>query len=467
MTGKNNYLLKKTFALIGALIVVVLLGKRLGFNLAQIITLAAFSLSILGTLLFWQFRLSFAFLGTTIMLFTGVAKLDEFIHHSSMEIILFLIGMMVLVGFLKEIGLFTWLLQKALIMKKISAKKFMLALIFASALLACAIDEVSSILFMIMIILELSDFFEVDPIPFIMTSVLATNIGSAGTVIGNPIGIMIAAKAGLSFENFLLFAFPLMVMSLFVLTGLIFIIFRKEIRELDEKIKEYGPNEILVQLLSVPTEKRLKIGFVIAGATLLLIAMHHRLELLLGLELNTILLMAPLLSAAIIMVWRRERARSYIENDVEWWTLLFFMFLFGQAGILANTGVAEVLAQKLLMLVASNQFHLIATVLFGSGIISSALDNVVVVAGSIPVIHSLNTMLGTHSVLWWALLFGACFGGNMTIIGSTANIVAIGALEKRRGISISFRYWFKIGAVVGLTTLAFILLAMQLLPYYR
>lgn len=251
------------------------LGMRTGFSLSQVVALTAFSLSILGTLLFWKFRLSFAFLGTTIILFTGAAKLKDFLRLSSMEIIFFLIGMMVLVGFLKEIGLFTWLLQKALIMRNMSAKRFMAALIFSSAILAGLIDEVSSILFMVMIILELSDYFEVDPVPFIMASVLATNIGSAGTVIGNPIGILIAAKAPLTFEDFIRYAFPLVVASLLVLTGMILVIFRKALKELDDKIRLYGPNDILIRLFSVPTEKRLKIGFIISGATLFLIAAHH------------------------------------------------------------------------------------------------------------------------------------------------------------------------------------------------
>ena len=465
--GTDKYLFQRSLLLAIAVALIAFIGIRLGFNLNQNITLCAFSLSILGTLLFWQFRLSFAFLGTTIILFAGVVPMKEFLAHSSMEIILFLIGMMILVGFLKEVGMFTWLLQKALIMRNISAKKFMVALVFASAFLACAVDEVSSILFMIMIILELSDYFEVDPIPFLLASVLATNIGSAGTVLGNPIGIMIAAKAQLSFEHFLRFAFPIMFVSLFILTGLLLLIFKKELKNLDEKIKELGPNDILIQLLSVPVEKKLKIGFLISGATLLLIAMHHRLEILFGLEINTILLIAPLLSSAIIMIWRREKARSYIEHDVEWWTLLFFIFLFAQAGILASTGVAEIFAQKLLAFAGHSKPLVIGTILFGGAFISSALDNVVVVAGSIPVIKSLNAMLGTETVLWWALLFAACFGGNITVIGSTANIIAIGTLERKRGITISFRYWFKIGFVVGCVTLLFVLLTLLTLPYYK
>jgi len=465
--NEEKYLVQKSIGLITITALIGFFGFYAGFNANQIITLTAFSLSILGTLLFWSFRLSFAFLGTAIILFTGVTTLEEFLRHSSMEIIFFLIGMMVLVGFLKEIGLFTWLLQKALVMKRISARRFLVALVFASGILACAIDEVSSILFMVMIILELSDYFESDPVPYIITSVLATNIGSAGTVVGNPIGIMIAAKANLSFEDFLKYAFPVMIVSLFILTLVLFVIFKKELKELDEKIKQYGPNDILIRLLSVPAENKLKIGFVIAGATLVLIAMHYRLELFLGLERNTILLIAPLLSSAIIMVWRRTHARRYIEQDVEWWTLLFFMFLFAQAGVLASTGVAEVLAEKILLFASRGHVFLLSTILLGAAFISSALDNVVVVAGSIPVIQSINTMLGLKSVLWWALLFGACFGGNMTIIGSTANIIAIGSLEKHRNKSIGFLYWFRIGIIASAVTLTFVLLALSVLPYYK
>lgn len=190
-------------------------------------------------------------------------------------------------------------------------------------------------------------------------------------------------------------------------------------------------------------------------------------EILLGLETNTILLIAPLLSAAIIMIWRREKARSYIENDVEWGTLLFLLFLFGQAGIIAETGIAEVLANKLLLVVSNSKILLLTTIIFGGAFISSALDNVVVVAGSIPIIQSLKAIMPSRNILWWALLFGACFGGNMTVIGSTANIMAIGTLERRKKVSIGFLYWFKIGLVVGLVTLTFVWLALLFIPYYK
>jgi len=258
-----------------------------------------------------------------------------------------------------------------------------------------------------------------------------------------------------------------MFMSLFVVSGLLLVIFRKHLQELDEKMKEFGPNEFLVRLLSIPPEKNVKIGFVIFGVTLGLIGFHHRLELLLGLETNTILLIAPMLASAVIMVWRRHKAREYVEKDVEWSTLLFFMFLFAQAGVLADHGVAEIFAKKLLLLVSHNQNLLVSTILFGGAVVSSALDNVVVVVGSIPILHSLEAITHSNGILWWALLFAACFGGNITVIGSTANLIALGTLEKQKNTTISFLYWFKIGAIVGLATLVFVWAALILIPYYN
>ncbi|MFH1791952.1 MAG: SLC13 family permease [Candidatus Omnitrophota bacterium] len=463
----NKGLFHKTLILVIVLISIAIVCMRAGFSTSQILATVAFVLSILGTLLFWEFRLSFAFLGGAIILVSGITTLEEFIRLASFEVIFFLIGMMILVGFLKEIGLFTYILQRAIVMKNLTARKLMLTLIFTSAFLACVVDEVSSIIFMSMIIFEFCDYFELDPIPLIIISVLATNIGSTGTVIGNPIGLLIAAKAGLTFEDFLIYSFPLMVLSLFVLCAVVFVMFRKLIAELQEKINKNGPNEFLVSLLAVPPDRKIRIGAVLFGATILLIAGHHRLEVLLNIETNTILLMAPLTTAAIVMVWRRHRARSYVEKDVEWWTLLFFIFLFAQAGVMSETGVAEKMAHGLLSLVSSGKLAILSTILFSTAIVSSALDNVVVVAGLIPVLTSLSSILNIKHLLWWAFLFGACFGGNITIIGSTANIMAIGTIEKQKGVTIGFGYWIKIGFVVGMITLVFVLAFLYFMPYYK
>lgn len=458
------------FKLILLILVSTCLGigsKTLGLNSHQALSIAIFSVSILGTLFFWNFRLSFAFLGTSMLLATRTIDLENLVKFSSLEIILFLLGMMVLIGLLKEAGFFAWIVSLILRIRHLSAKKFLITISVISALLACAVDEVTSIVFMVAAILEICDYFEVDPLPFIIGSVLTTNIGSSGTVLGNPIGILIATKAGLSFEDFIIKAFPLM---LFCLVATIFVLgiwYRKPLKQLDEKIKELGANEMLIRLISVPPERQLKVCLGIFGLTLFFISLHRRLELFWGLETNTILLIIPLISAGLVMVWKWKRARDYIEKDVEWWTLIFFLFLFIQAGTLKYTGATDVLAKRLLEIVKHSPSALTGTVLWMSAIGSSILDNVVLVAAFIPIVQSFKDLGFTLQPLWWALLFGGCLGGNITLVGSTANIVALGILEKERNIKITFFRWLGIGLTVGIITTIIAWIGLLWLPLYR
>jgi Na+/H+ antiporter NhaD/arsenite permease-like protein len=301
----------------------------------------------------------------------------------------------------------------------------------------------------------------------LIIAVLATNIGSAGTVLGNPIGILIAAKSDLTFEDFIIKAFPLMLFCLATLILLVRLWFRKPLKELEAKMKNFGTNEILIKLISVPPERDLKIGLVIFGATLLSIALHRRIELLLGLEPNTVLLTIPLISSALVMIWKWRKARDYIEKEVEWWTLMFFLLLFAQAGTLKYTGTTDVIARSLAAFAGHNSQALTGIVLWIATIGSSVLDNVVLVAAFVPVIQSFQGLNLNLHMLWWALLFGGCLGGNITLIGSTANIIALGILEKEKRIRMSFFQWFWIGLVAGVTTTAIAWLALMFIPIYR
>lgn len=257
-----------------------------------------------------------------------------------------------------------------------------------------------------------------------------------------------------------------MLVCVVLLIILVRIWYRKSLRQLDKKIKEFGYNDIFIKLISVPPEKELKISLFIFGTTLFFISLHRRLELFWNLEANTILLTLPLISSGCVMLWKWQRARAYIEKDVEWWTLLFFMFLFAQAGTLRYTGATDVLARSLAGLAGNSLPILVSIVLWISTIGSSILDNVVLVATLIPVIQSFQALNLNLHPLRWALLFGGCFGGNITLVGSTANIVALGILEKEKKIHINFFRWFGIGLVVGLVTIAIAWLALLFLPFY-
>lgn len=460
-------MLKRFIVLISIAASLGVLSKHFGLNSHQALAVSIFSVSILGTLFFWDFRLSFAFIGTTLLLMTRTIDLENIIKFASLDVILFLVGMMVLVGLMKESGFFAWVVGLILRIKNLTANKFLILISLISALLACAIDEVTSIIFVVAAVLEICDYFEVDPTPFLIISVLATNIGSSGTALGNPIGILIAAKSGLTFEDFIVKAFPLMLICLLAAIIIVRFWYRRDLRELDKRIKEFGANDMLINLISVPPEKELKISLAIFGATLFFISLHHRLELLWNLEPNTVLLSMPLFSSGCVMIWKWRRARDYIEKDVEWWTLIFFLLLFAQAGTLKYTGATDVLAKHLAGIAGNSLPVLIGMVLWISTIGSSILDNVVLVAAFIPVIQSFQGLNFNLHPLWWALLFGGCFGGNITLVGSTANIVALGILEKEKNIRITFFRWFWVGLSVGLATTCIVWLILVFSPFYK
>ena len=152
----------------------------------------------------------------------------------------------------------------------------------------------------------------------------------------------------------------------------------------------------------------------------------------------------PLICAGVVMILKPDRARHYIEKEVDWWTLIFFMLLFAVAGTLEHTHVDQVLANGFSKIAGKTPATLVPFIFTVSAFGSAFVDNVIFVAAFSPVIEQLSVTV-KDLPLWWALLFGACFGGNMTMIGSTANIVALGMLEKHGGSQITFFQWFKIG----------------------
>ncbi len=427
--------------MLGVTALVALFGSRIGLNESQVLSSSIFIMIIMATLMFWTFRLAIAFVGTGILFGTRVITVGDFVHDTELPIILFLVGMMVIVGVLKELGLFTWVIQLVINCQRLSGMAFIAIIVYLSAFLACAVDEVTSIVFIATLIFQVCDTLKVKPTPFIIIAVLGTNIGSAGTMLGNPVGILIGRKGGLGFMDFIYWSFPVMLLTLTVSMIVLLIWFRKDIKLLDERLRQRRDMGLtLGPLVQVPYKR----GLFILIAMISFIASHHSLEHLLGLEPNTIMIVAPLVVAGLLMIWRYKRARHYIEEEVEWWTLLFFMMLFAVAGSLKHSGVTVEIANGFEHVFGGEQWLLTPAVMVISAIGSAFVDNVVFVAAFVPVVEHLK-----QTPLWWALLFGACFGGNITMIGSTANIVALGMLEKRCRLHVAFLQWLKVGALIG------------------
>ncbi len=452
-------LISRMGILIGAGLLVGFGGGGLGLEARQAVSCAVFVSIIMGTLFFWNFRLAIAFLGLAVLIFTNSLNKQSFIESTELNVILFLVGMMVIVGALRDLGFFTWVVQLIVSIKNLTGKKFIAVTAVSSALLACAVDEVTSIIFVSTLIFQVCDRLKIKPTPYIIICVFATNVGSAGTMMGNPVGILIGSKAGLTFFDFIIWAFPIMLVALGLIVAMTMWYYRKDLEEFDVSMKErLSRNLTLVPKIDVPYKQ----GLVLLIVTIAMIASHSSLESLFHLEQNSILMIAPLICSGIVMILKRDRARHYIEREVDWWTLLFFMLLFAVAGTLVHTGVDKLMANKFSAVCGTNNMVLIPLILGVSAIGSAFVDNVIFVAAFCPVISKLSVSL--HDLpLWWALLFGACFGGNITMIGSTANIVALGMLEKRSHVHVSFFQWFKIGIVTTLVTGGFACLALYAL----
>jgi Na+/H+ antiporter NhaD/arsenite permease-like protein len=202
------------------------------------------------------------------------------------------------------------------------------------------------------------------------------------------------------------------------------------------------------------------VPWVVFLGTIIGLIIHAKLEYLLQLDKNAMLLDIAFAAAGIVLLLERNRARELVERRVDWWTLAFFMMLFASVGTLKLVGTTEVAARGLLQLTQGNPVALFIGITWATGILTSIMDNVLAVATFIPVIADLAAMNVNVAPLWWGMLFGGTVMGNMTIIGSTANIVAIGILERRGLGSIGMIEWLKPGLLVSIPTL---LLATMLL----
>jgi Na+/H+ antiporter NhaD/arsenite permease-like protein len=425
----------------------------------QATAVGVFLAIIIGTLFFWSFRLAIAFLGLAVLICTNSLSVAQFVQSSALEVILFLVGMMIVVGALRDLGFFTWVVQLIVSMPNISGKKFIAVTAVASALLACAVDEVTSIIFISTLIFQVCDRLKLNPTPYILIAVLSTNVGSAGTMMGNPVGIYIGTKGGLTFGDFMIWSFPLMLLALAATVALLLYFYRRELRQFDVSLQErLSRNLTLAPVVDVPYKR----GLALLIFTILTIASHHQLETLLGLGKNSVLLVAPLVCAGLVMILRPERARHYVEREVDWWTLLFFMLLFAIAGTLEHTHVDRVMANYFTSVCGGSPAILIPFILVSSAVGSAFVDNVIFVAAFCPVIEQLSVTVKAFP-LWWALLFGACIGGNITMIGSTANIVALGMLEKKSPTKMGFFTWLKVGAISALLAGAVVWVGLSVL----
>jgi Na+/H+ antiporter NhaD/arsenite permease-like protein len=441
----------------------------------QQLTLTLFIAMVLGTLLFWRYRVAIAAAALGVLLVAGVMDLETTVRFMSIPTILFIMSMMVIVKWLENIGVFRFIVVKAIERVRGIPWLLLLFLMGFSVILGGFADEVSAILVTFGLALEVSRRTRTPLVPYLLCLVFATNVGSAITLVGNPIGVYIAFAGKLSFEHFLRWATPVALVAALATVGICLLFYRKQFfgRRYELDLHDLERTTVAID------PARLRTGIVTFAVVVLLVAVHRRVEVLLGLGDGTALVAAALLVVGFIVFYEQEKGRLLVERGIDWWTLLFFMFLFANAACLEYTGVTTKLGYVML-----NMSHALAgagaapasvtgvsavLMLWFSGLTSGFVDNLPIVAALVPVVKDLGRAGLPHaSILWWALLFGGCFGGNLTVIGSTANLVAVGAFEKVSGRSVRFGQWLKYGAIVTVVSLvvatAALLLQLKMAP---
>lgn len=433
----------KAIVFIAITLLTAILCPTLGLTDVQTVATTLFVAKTAATLLFWKFRLAIGFIALALLFVFGTLDMEHFIEFAGLDVIIFLVGMMTVIGYLEEGGFFEYILEKIMRIGRGNPMRVFYALMIASFLLAALVDEVTSILFITALVLQLATISKINPIPLMMATVFATNIGSSATVVGNPIGVMIALKSGLTFVDFLLWSLPMALLSLLIIAFICSKYYSNYIKNI--KVEEISSNSD-----KSPKNKDHTIHWVIFLGTLTGLVLHHQIEALFGLSEGVMLIGVALISAGIVLLLERARAREIIEERVDWWTLLFFLVLFASVGTLKYVGVIDVIAKGYLGL-GLKDFELYMFFVLSAGFLSSMMDNVLAVAVLIPIVKEFQNYGLNIFPYWWGMLYAGTYMGNLTPIGSTANIVAIGIVERRQHVS--FKDWIKIGVIVSMPTL--------------
>lgn len=452
----------------GIIYPVILIGVAVlcyvaGLDTKQIASVTIFASLIVGTLMFWRFRLAFALVGVAAMLGLNLLNIELLIEFAGLDIILFLVGMMIVIGFLEEKHFFEHLLEK--IQRRVgnNPKKLVIVLMLMSAMFAALVDEVTSILFMTSTVLHLTSRLKVSAVPLVLMTVFATNIGSSATVVGNPVGVLIALRAELTFLDFLRWATPISLVGLAIAIPLCLWYFKPELNKMYTAMKA---NSAALASEFAPAKKKESylIPWIIFLGTIGGLVSHGPLEEILGLEKNALLPGTAFFAAGVVLFLYRDKARELVERRVDWWTLSFFLFLFASVGTMKMLGITTILANSFLTASGGNETVLFFIFTPIAGVLSAFMDNVLAVAVLIPVVQDMGELGINNYPLWWAMLFGGTFFGNLTLIGSTANIVAIGMLERRNEGHITLKQWIKPGMLISIPTLlvAMILLYIQI-----
>lgn len=378
-------------------------------------------------------RTSVAMFGAVLMIVFEVIPQVNAIESIDFNTIGLLIGMMLIVNILKRTGVFQYIAIRTAKIANGEPWKIILFFSIITAISSALLDNVTTILLIAPVTFVITDTLKINPIPFMISEILAANIGGTATLIGDPPNIMIGGATELGFLDFIINLGPVVVLIFIVTMFILRKIYKKSLI-----VSDSNRNEVLSfdENKSIKDKTLLIKSLCVLGITIIGFTVHEFLDL----ESATIAIFGGSLLLLISKVDVEE-----ILIEIEWTTIFFFTGLFVLVGALEQVGVIDYLAEQMFDITHGNLLLMVIFVLWVSAIASAFLDNIPFVATMIPLIQSLSSISTLDTTpLWWALALGACLGGNGTLVGASANVIVGGMLEKN-GHRLSFTKYMKIG----------------------
>ena len=383
--------------------------------------------------------------GAMLMILFGILDQETAVHHIDFNTLGLLMGMMIIVNITSETGLFNFLAIWAA--QKVRARPIALLVVLSSITMVCSalLDNVTTVLLTVPITFSITSQLKVDVMPYLISQILASNIGGTATLIGDPPNIMIGSAVGLDFMAFVQ-NLTLISIIIFILVQLILIaLYHKELHtqpELQDKIMRLPADAQITDHALL--HKCLAVIFL----TITFFVLHGNL----GLESATVALSGAGL-LLLLTATRDEEKIAKVLSKIEWPAIFFFGGLFILVGALVETGVIRMLAAEAIKATGGNIEATAILILWMSAIASAFIDNIPFVATLIPLIQDMGQMgLTNLDPMWWSLALGACLGGNGTLIGASANVV-VASMSAQRGRPISFLGFMKIAFPVMIFTI--------------
>jgi Na+/H+ antiporter NhaD/arsenite permease-like protein len=386
-------------------------------------------------------RTLIALLGGLLVVILGVIDQEEAFAAIDLNVIFLLAGMMVLAGGLSKTGFFEYVAGQAIHLSRGEPFRLLILLAVLTAVLAAVLDNVTTVVLLTPVILSIARTLRVSPFPYLIGEVFASNIGGTATLIGDPPNILIGSAAGLDFADFLVNLAPVVVVIMVAFVGILWLAFGRSMEDDANRLDILAT----VDPAAAIKDRGLMIrALVVLGLTLLGFLFHS----LLGLEAATI----ALLGATVLMIVGRIDPHDALR-DIEWNTLFFFVGLFMLIEAVVHVGIVGGIADALAQATGGDLTIATLGILWFSAGASAVVDNIPFTATAIPIVQQLADTGLKAEPMWWALALGACLGGNLTIVGASANIV-VANLAARDGHPITFMQFFRYGIGVVIASLA-------------